>query len=276
MNLLAIAKNTTKHPNNIYYTNTKSEISYPETGNNDCLQIEDKSFWFNHRNKVIVSAIKRFCKNSIFFDIGGGNGYVTKALQNEGLRAVLVEPGEQGCINAQSRSVKNIICSTLESAGFIPESLDSVGLFDVVEHIEKDTHFLRTINSYLKPQGKILITVPSYNILWSHEDNNAGHFRRYTLYQICRRLRSAGFKINYSTYIFSLLPIPIFLFRAIPYKLGLIKRSSNIQKIKSEHQVKESIGKKILQKIWDWELTKINQLKRIHFGGSCFVVGEKI
>ncbi|MDA7629059.1 hypothetical protein N8843_10560, partial [Verrucomicrobia bacterium] len=69
--------------------------------------------------------------------------------------AVLVEPGPAGAMNANHRGVKTVIQSTLEDAGFAPDSLPSAGLFDVVEHIDNDVDFLRLIHSYLQPQGTL-------------------------------------------------------------------------------------------------------------------------
>ena len=63
--------------------------------------------------------------------------------------------------------------------------------------------------------------LPSYNILWSQEYVNAGLYKRYAISSIYRLLKDSGFKIEYSTYIFSILPIPIFLFRVLPEKKGL-------------------------------------------------------
>ena len=48
----------------------------------------------------------------------------------------------------------------------LPSSIDSVGLFDVVEHIEDDYLFLKSINKYLKDDGYIYITVPALNFLY--------------------------------------------------------------------------------------------------------------
>ena len=64
-----------------------------------------------------------------------------------------------GAINAYKRGIKNVLCSTLEDAGFELCSVDSVGLFDVVEHIEDDYLFLKNINKYLKDDGYIYINV---------------------------------------------------------------------------------------------------------------------
>lgn len=134
-----IGKNLKKGDDGIFYSKITSEISYPEDGNEKCMQIEDNSFWFNHRNNVIIRSVNNFSKNNfIFFDVGGGNGYVSKGLMDVGIQVILIEPGVNGAQNAVSRGVKTVICSTLENAGFDNSSIDAIGLFDVIEHIEKD------------------------------------------------------------------------------------------------------------------------------------------
>ena len=72
-------------------------ISYPADGNESCFRIEEDSFWFRHRNQVIGSLVSNFPPDGVFFDVGGGNGFVAKALQDQGQTTVLVEPGGQGC-----------------------------------------------------------------------------------------------------------------------------------------------------------------------------------
>ena len=104
--------------------------------------------------------MQKHSPNKTFFDIGGGNGFVAKRLQNDGIKTVLVEPGKSGAINAYKRGVKNVICSTLQDAKFKYNSIDSVGLFDIVEHIEDDYSFLNNINKYLKDDGYISLFLP--------------------------------------------------------------------------------------------------------------------
>jgi 2-polyprenyl-3-methyl-5-hydroxy-6-metoxy-1,4-benzoquinol methylase len=259
----------------IFFAKKESEISYPESGNQDCYQIEENSFWFNHRNNCILEAVKKYCPTSTFFDIGGGNGFVAKSLEKNGIQTVLIEPGIQGCLNAKSRNLTNIVCSTLENASFKKNSIESIGLFDVVEHIEKDVEFLTSIHLYLKEKGFVFITVPAFKTLWSNEDVDAGHYRRYTTQELEVKLTKIGFDIIQSTYIFSILPIPVYLFRTLPSKLGLHKNSNDINKYKEEHKNKKGLVNNILNKIWDKELNKIKKGKRIPIGGSCFIVARK-
>ncbi len=276
IDLLKIAKNLKKkEKDGIYHSKTSSNISYPDEGNSDCFQIEENSFWFTHRNNVIKKAVLKYSPQKLFFDIGGGNGFVSKGLQDAGIEVVLVEPGYEGAINAKKRNIKNIVCSTLEDSQFQKSSLASIGMFDVVEHIDDDIRFLKNIYDYLEDDGNVYITVPAFNFLWSNEDDIAGHYRRYTLSQLEEVLTSFGFSITYSTYIFSILPFPVFLFRSIPSRLGLNKNPGKLSKQQREHNADKSFFSAILNRLWRWELKKIENSKKIPFGGSCFVVAKK-
>ncbi len=68
-------------------------VSDPEDGSASGFQVEEHSFWFQHRNILIQSLVQRFARKRVFFDVVGGNGCVTKGLQDAGTTAVLVEPG---------------------------------------------------------------------------------------------------------------------------------------------------------------------------------------
>jgi SAM-dependent methyltransferase len=257
----------------IWFADIKTEISYPTDGNNSCFQIEEESFWFKHRNNCILSVLNKYSQDKEIIDIGGGNGFVSSFLQKNNYNPILIEPGISGCINAKSRGLNNIICSSFQDIKIKNNIISNVGIFDVLEHLENDNGFLKDIYSKLKIGGKLFITVPAYNFLWSYEDENAGHFRRYTLKKIKKLLVNTGFKIDYSTYFFAPLFLPIFVFRTLPF-LFRKKIDKKHGKTKKEHS--QSKFNSILQKLWAWELRKINKNKKIKIGSSCLLVVSKI
>lgn len=259
----------------VWYSKTHSAISYPEEANDECFQVEDKSFWFRHRNNCILELVKLYGNKKPFFDIGGGNGYVTSGLESLGIETVLVEPGTRGIKNAKIRNVKHLACATLENAGFKENSLSNIGLFDVVEHIQYDVDFLRKVHSYMTADGNLFITVPAYNFLWSHEDISAGHYRRHTLNSIQSRLMKSGFSVIFRSYFFCVLPFPIFLFRSLPYRLGMKKLADARVNQKKDHDNK-GIAATILNNILRFELKRLKKGKSLLFGGSCMVIAQKI
>ena len=173
---------------NNYFDNKEQEnISYPEWGYDGNFRVEDVSFWHKHRINCIKSLLLKYIKDEIFFDIGGSNGYNCKTLQDSGIETVLIEPGIKACQNAMQRGVKNIICSSAENAKIKENSVSFMGLFDVLEHIEKDVDFLKFLNTKLTDKGLVFMTVPAYSFLWSKCDETAGHFRRYSLKEINKK-----------------------------------------------------------------------------------------
>lgn len=264
-----------KNIDGIYYADQQLDLSYPADGNDECFQLEENSFWFNCRNKIILTVLNSYPPvNRELFDVGGGNGFVSKNLQQNGYLTTLIEPGINGARNACKRGVKLVVCGNLQAVGFSLNSLPSVGLFDVLEHIEDDLNFLKTIHSYLIEDGLIYLTVPALSILWSKDDTDAGHFRRYNLKQIKVVLETAGFSIQYSSYFFSLLVLPIFILRTLPSRCRFLKKISLNKK--SEHSPKKSLLTNILNKIWNYEAKRVAAQGIIPFGTSIVIVARKI
>lgn len=274
LNFAAISNNLEQGPDGIWVSRHRSEISYPEEGNENCLALEAESYWFRHRNQCIQAVLKAFPPPGPVFDVGGGNGYVALGIQQAGFETVLVEPGWQGVQNAQKRGVQHLICSTLEDAQFQLGSLPAVGMFDVLEHIADDRQFLMDLNQLLLPGGHVYLTVPAYQSLWSIGDDYSGHYRRYTTGLLSKVLKQAGFKILFSTYIFFMLPLPILLMRAIPSRLGML-RADDWDRYNNEHRDREDVVGKVLHGLLDQELGQIRKGRALPIGGSCLVAAQK-
>jgi SAM-dependent methyltransferase len=270
--LAQLATNLSRDRAGLWVERTPADgrLSYPDDGNAVCAQIEDRSFWFRHRNRCILAALSRHPPAGALFDIGGGNGAVARELVRHGIDTVLVEPGRVGAENAHRAGLPDVVCATLAGAGFRDQSLPGVGLFDVIEHMERDGDFLDEIRRLLVPGGHVYITVPAYQAIWSAEDDRAGHFRRYTRRALCTLLREHGFTVLYATYFFWLLPAPIFLMRSLPSRLGLRGRADD--RAVREHSA--SRGASALERLLSWEPATIARGRRIPAGGSILVVAR--
>jgi hypothetical protein len=94
----------------IWVAQRKSEVSYPTDGNAACLAVEDRSFWFRHRNRCIMSVARRFPPDGVFLDIGGGNRFVSRGLVEAGFASALVEPGIDSALAARWGGIDPVIC----------------------------------------------------------------------------------------------------------------------------------------------------------------------
>src|ERR1035438_2021864 len=158
--LTEISANLELGPDGVWTTRSVSPVSYPESGNDLCFAVEDTSFWFRHRNACIVEAARLLPPPGTLFDIGGGNGFVARALQDEGWEVVLVEPGPRGTDNAMRRGIRHVVRAAFDDARFLPGTIPAMGLFDVIEHIEEEQRFLASLERCLIPGGRIYLTVP--------------------------------------------------------------------------------------------------------------------
>jgi hypothetical protein len=126
----------------------------------------------------------------------------------------------------------------------------------------------------MKKGGRLYATVPSYSFLWSEEDVRAGHFRRYTLGNISKVLETAGFQVEFSSYIFRFLPVPIFLLRTLPYRFGLSKAAPTLETASRDHAGKGGAIANMVSSILLHEIENLDNKKSMRFGGSCLLVAR--
>lgn len=250
-----------------------AHISYPESGHTTFAAVEQTSYWFNHRNVVIASVVARFPPSGMIVDVGGGNGYVSLGLQRAGFNSVVVEPGAQGARCASERGLP-VIKAPFETLDIPRGTMPAAGLFDVLEHIEDAAGALRGLHEGIRPGGMLYLTVPAFGWLWSSEDVQAGHYRRYTLASLTQSVRSAGFDIEYATYFFSMLVPPVLALRTVPTKLGLT-RSNMPTDTANDHRLPAGLIGVGISKAMAWEADRISRGKTIAFGSSCLLVARR-
>jgi SAM-dependent methyltransferase len=257
----------------VWVSACSAPVSFPSDAHAGCAALEDDSFWFGHRNAILLQALHAWEPAGAVFDVGGGNGCVTQALLQAGYDAVLLEPGPEGVRNAQARGIGTIICSTLKETGFKPAVLPAVGLFDVLEHIEDDVGFLTSLRQVMADGGRLYLTVPALGWLWSDADDSAGHCRRYTKQSVCQALDEAGFRLEYATYFFALLPLPILLFRTVPDRLRQRARSLQEQAVR-EHHPRSGLVRTALDHVSRLECQAVRRRRALPFGSSCLCVAR--
>jgi hypothetical protein len=105
-----------------------------------------------------------------------------------------------------NRKIK--LFKTMDEASLVlKKAADLILLLDVVEHIEHDEAFLRSLhdNPAVRSSTNIMITVPAFQTLFCSHDAFLGHYRRYTNSTLKKVLQRAGFKENKIGYFFSSL-----------------------------------------------------------------------
>lgn len=165
-------------------------------------------WWFVGRRRIIETAIQRLIplpENADILEAGCGTGGNLALLSRFGaLDAFEYDP--------IAREISAKKSGLVVSAGALPDDIpfdqkcyDMVGLFDVLEHIEDDQATLTQLAARLKPNGRVLLTVPAMPWLWSRHDERHHHFRRYTRKSIQEAADKAGILVEKSFYFNTLL-----------------------------------------------------------------------
>jgi len=141
-------------------------------------------------------------------DVGAGDGYLLGALHAAlGFRRAI----------AQDIHLSESLARELSQPGieFVRELADPeyraelILLLDVIEHVEDPGALLSQLaRERLAPGGRILITVPAFQRLYTEHDRALKHFRRYSRGQVIEQVRRAGLAMVESGYLFCSLLLP--------------------------------------------------------------------
>ena len=132
-------------------------------------RVQEVHWWFVARREIIGDQIRRMdlpvCADIL--EIGSGTGANLGLLASFGnvvaleMAADAIALAEGRCADARRRiSMRQGRCP--EDLAEITQKFDLICMFDVLEHIERDTESLAQLVKLLKPTGKIMVTVPAY------------------------------------------------------------------------------------------------------------------
>jgi SAM-dependent methyltransferase len=245
-------------------------ISFPsESFSGGAHNDEASGFWATQRANLIAEMLGATGEITLW-EIGAGNGSAAIPLRNLGLNVIPVEPLRSGAVTLAKNGFITFN-STLESLELPNNSIDAIGAFDVLEHLEKPEMLLKEIHRVLKPGGTFICSVPAYQWLLSDFDLSIGHFRRYSRQELRNLLMSSSLEPMNTRWLFGFLVLPALVFRRLPYLFG---RRRNFSSIKNSNQSKFDllIALSPILKL----LAKFEHKIELRFGLSLLVIARKV
>lgn len=239
-------------------------------------QAEDKHWWFRGRRaicKYILDTLVLPNKATIL-DVGSGTGGNLAMLKNYGtLYAMEMDRNARALANA--RTIVTVEAGVLpHTIPFTPQQFDLAVMCDVLEHVEEDYDTLLALHQRLAPSGKLLLTVPAFQLLWSRHDTLHHHKRRYHLPALISLVERAGYKVAFASYInfwlFPLIAIVRLVDRCLASKKTPTKESDN-----AELTLPPTPINWLLEKIFSSEICLISKM-RLPFGVSIILLAQKV
>ncbi|MDD5547598.1 MAG: class I SAM-dependent methyltransferase [Candidatus Pacebacteria bacterium] len=143
---------------------------------------------------------KHLLVKSKIVDIGCGQGDFDFQMAEKGYGVECFEfSGEAADVFKETKVRKNLPNIQLHETNFFdyPQNpnADAIVSFEVLEHIEEDFKALKKMNSWLKENGYLIISIPAHQKMWGYGDIVAGHKRRYEKKELKELLEQAGFSV---------------------------------------------------------------------------------
>jgi SAM-dependent methyltransferase len=172
-------------------------------------------WWWRAREEILLRKIRRVLSGTSaarILDVGCGAALFFDALQQSG--HVEGIESDRRAVEESGKWRSRIVIGELDGS-YKPEApFDLILLLDVLEHVHSPDELLRHAAGILKSSGRLLITVPAFNWLWTAHDDMNHHVRRYTASEMRRAIRRAGLVTLESGYMFQSLVLAKLLVRA--------------------------------------------------------------
>lgn len=234
--------------------------------------LESSHWWFCGRRAYLRAIVQRFMgpqgRDLQFCEVGSGTG---------GNLGMLGEFATTDALemNAQARdiirernipNVRSVADGRLPDHVELPPVYDGVFALDVVEHVDDDRAAVRRLAELANEGGKVVLTVPAYQWLWSAHDVANHHKRRYTQKQFVEIVEAAGLKVLYTSYFNSLL-LPLAIVSRLAERFVGAKQAGEKATLGMPPRLLNSVFKWLfsLEKLWAGKL-------RMPFGLSIVVV----
>src|SRR5437868_7866331 len=198
-------------------------------------RVEGEHWWFVGRRRILESFVQKICQDlkrdlhitrPHILDVGCGTGANLEMLSEFG-DAEGVDVSQDALAFCRERGLANVHLGAAEKLPYEDETFDLVTALDVVEHLDDDVAGLREMRRVLRPNGHLLLFVPTFMFLWGLQDEVSNHRRRYRLPELRRAVEKAGFRVERTTYANITFFMPVLLIRKFMRLTGLRTATEN-------------------------------------------------
>lgn len=166
-------------------------------------ELYQRHWWWRAREALVLRTLRRLRAGrgpGRILDVGCGDGLFFDRLSELG-EVEGIEP-DASLLTPGSPHRGRITVAPFD-AGFQPgHRYALVLMLDVLEHLPDAEGALRHARSLLEPDGRLVVTVPAFQWLWTHHDDLNRHYVRYTQSTLRDVAARAGMRVEASRYFF--------------------------------------------------------------------------
>lgn len=154
--------------------------SYTYTAQDNLEVMKDAVNYNSYQCDFIEKEIKKFNNKSVkILDFGAGLGTFAEVLRARGYKI--------DCVEKDKNQAKVLTASgykVYSDISKVKTKYDIIYSLNVLEHIKDDSKALTSLRTCLSKNGRIVIFVPAFMVIFTKLDVKAEHYRRYKIKQI--------------------------------------------------------------------------------------------
>jgi SAM-dependent methyltransferase len=170
--------------------------------------LDQRHWWYLGRRRILEKLIAHYAcppDGGKILEVGCGTGHNLAMLMRFG-DVDAVELDESVRAIAESRLGRQVMAGRLPELDDVADSTyDLIAAFDVIEHIAEADAAMASIARKLRPGGKLAITVPAHQWMWSAHDTINHHKRRYSKRSLAALVDRSPLRLEAIGYFNSLL-----------------------------------------------------------------------
>ena len=185
----------------------------------DIAALESISVAENYNKYVADLFFSNIDKTENILDFGAGYGLITEKFKKKGYKISAVEINKTALEKLNDKNIDSY--NLIEK---VPKSINCIISLNVLEHIEDDDKYIKKFYNHLPQNGKLILYLPSSNLIWTELDDMVNHKRRYSKSGIVELLNSNSFEIEKIFFVDFIGWIVLFFLKMFRLKLDFDKR----------------------------------------------------
>jgi SAM-dependent methyltransferase len=168
-------------------------------------QLGETHWWFTGTRDILFSSISLSQLNGKnILDAGCGSGLMMKRFSDAG-KVYGVDKSFEALSHCSGLGFRRLCQGDTLHLPFKSGSFDLIVAADLLEHCDDDEQALKEFHRVNSAGGRLLVSVPAYNALWSSHDISLHHKRRYAKAELIIKALRCGYIVERATYFNTVL-----------------------------------------------------------------------
>ena len=153
-----------------------------------------------HRLAMFTRETETLTPQSRVLDAAVGLGQLASRVKRQGHEVFGVDASFEAVLHARRHYGIRTVLGDLTKLPFRTGVFDAITSGETLEHLDDDRSAINELGRIIRDDGKVIVTVPALQSLWTASDDYYEHRRRYTSAALSNLFRDASFNIRTSDY----------------------------------------------------------------------------